>query len=81
MLFEKLFIFIYNNIFMNVLLTVLFVWACIWAYKKSVKSRKYYKCPECGESFRSEHMDAQCCKVCGAKLVETDDINVNDKAV
>ena len=49
------------------------------AYKKSLKSRKYYKCPECGESFKSEQMESQCCKVCGAQLVETNDINVNDK--
>ena len=38
------------------------------------------KCPQCGESFRSEHMDSQCCKVCGAKLEQTYDTNVNDKA-
>ena len=58
---------------------VLIVCALI-AYDKSLKSRKYYKCPECGESFRSEHMESQCCKVCGAQLVETNDVNVNDKA-
>lgn len=50
------------------------------AYDKSLKSRKYYKCPECGESFGSEHMDAKCCKVCGAQLIETNNTDVNDKA-
>ena len=50
------------------------------AYDRSVKSRKYYKCSECGESFRSEHMQSKHCKVCGAELIETDDTNVNDKA-
>lgn len=81
MLFVKIFEFIFENIFLNILIFIAFVWFCVWAYKKSVKSRKYYKCPECGESFRSEHLNSVCCKVCGAKLEETDDSNVNDKAV
>ena len=66
MLFVKIFEFIFENIFLNILIFIAFVWFCVWAYKKSVKSRKYYKCPECGESFRSEHMNSVCCKVCGA---------------
>ncbi len=53
----------------------------IFAYRIAVKSRKYYKCPQCGESFCSEHMDSQFCKVCGAKLEQTYDTNVNDKVV
>jgi len=61
-------------------LIVVFVVCALIAYDKAIKSRKYYRCPECGESFRSEHMESQCCKVCGAKLVETYDTNVNDKA-
>lgn len=80
MLFEKIIKFIYNDPLLNIIVFILLVVAFIWAYKKSVKSRKYYKCPQCGESFRSEHMDAQSCKVCGAQLAETNDKNVNDKA-
>lgn len=81
MLFEKALEFIYNSVLMNILLIILFVWACVLAYRKSVNSRKYYKCPQCGESFRSEHMESKCCKVCGAELGQTNNSNVNDKAV
>ena len=81
MLFAKALEFIFENEFLNILILILFIWACIWAYNKSVKSRKYYICPNCKESFRSEHMHSKCCKVCGAQLVEKDDNNVNDKAV
>lgn len=64
----------------SIVLILVIVIAALIAYDKSVKSRKYYKCPQCGESFRTEHMDSKCCKVCGAELVETNDTNVNDKA-
>lgn len=46
---------------------------------KSVKSRKFYKCPVCGESFRSENMESMTCKVCGANLEESNDSIVTDK--
>ncbi len=81
MLFEKALMFVYNNILLNILLLIGFVWACIWSYKKSVKSRKFYICPQCGESFRSEHMESKCCKVCGAELEEKADKDVNDSAI
>ena len=42
------------------------------------KSRKNYKCPECGESFRVEHMSASRCKVCGTEVEATED-DVSDK--
>ena len=81
MLFKAAFTFIYNNLLLNILLLIGFIWLCIWAYKTSVKSRRYYICPNCGESFRSEHMNSKCCKVCGTKLEEKiDDDDVNDKA-
>lgn len=64
----------------SICIVAILVISALIAYDKSLKSRKYYKCPECGESFRSEHMDAKCCKVCGAQLVETYDKDVNDKA-
>lgn len=80
MLFEKALKFIYEDPLMNILISILFIWFCVWAYNKSVKSRKYYKCPQCAESFRTEHMESKRCKVCGAELEETNDTNVNDKA-
>lgn len=48
-------------------------------YQRSVVSRKYFKCPGCGETFRAEFMDAKCCKVCGTTLERTYDENVTDK--
>lgn len=51
----------------------------IIGFCKSVMSRKYYKCPNCGESFRSENMESQICKVCGTNLGETNDPIVTDK--
>lgn len=80
MLFETALKFIYNNILLNILILFAVIVFLVWAYKKSIASRKYYKCPECGESFRSEHMDSMCCKVCGAKLVEINSTDVSDKA-
>lgn len=65
----------------KIIFCVVMAITAVIAYCKSVASRKYYRCPECGESFRTEHMTAQCCKVCGAKLEETVDKNVNDKAI
>lgn len=51
----------------------------ILGFIKSIRSRKYYKCPVCGESFRSENMNSETCKVCGANLERTDDGNITDK--
>lgn len=80
MLFTKALMFIYNNIFMNILILIFVIWFCITAYKNSVKSRKYYVCPHCGESFRTEYMNSKCCKICGAPLEEKNDTEVNDSA-
>ena len=81
MLFTKALMFIYNNIFMNILILIFVIWACVTVYKNSLKSRKYYTCPHCGESFRTEHMQSKCCKVCGAPLEEKQDTEVNDSAL
>ena len=81
MLFTAIFKFIYDNILMNILLIILVIWFGIWAYNASLKSRKYYICPNCGESFRTEHMNSKCCKVCGTPLELKSDDNVNDSAV
>jgi rRNA maturation endonuclease Nob1 len=42
------------------------------------KSRKNYRCPECGESFRVEHMSVSRCKVCGTEVEATKD-DTSDK--
>lgn len=52
----------------------------IRAYARAVRSRKYYKCPECGESFRVELMQATHCKVCGAVINLSNISEVTDKA-
>lgn len=51
----------------------------VFGFIKSICSRKYYKCPICKESFRTENMNAKTCKVCGAILEETCDTNITDK--
>ena len=81
MLFEKVLEFIYNSILLNILILIGIILFCIWAYRKSIKSRKYYICPNCKESFRSEYMASKCCKVCGAELKEKDDTDINDSAI
>lgn len=47
-------------------------------YQRAIATRKFYKCPNCGETFRTELMDAKCCKVCGTYLENTDDEKVTD---
>jgi ribosomal protein S27AE len=37
-------------------------------YYFSVQSRKFYRCPQCGEKVRVEHMKASRCGMCGAPL-------------
>lgn len=81
MIFTKALMFIYNSPILNILLLILLIWFCIAAYRNSLKSRKYYICPNCGESFRSEHMNSKCCKVCGAELQEKNDSYTNDNAM
>jgi ribosomal protein S27AE len=33
-----------------------------------VASRKSYRCPQCGERFTTEHLNAKRCGHCGAEL-------------
>ena len=47
---------------------LLLLWLGIAFYIRSVASRKVYRCPSCGESFRVELMDAGHCNTCGATL-------------
>ena len=42
-------------------------------------SRKVYRCPECGESFKVELMTAQNCKSCGTPVKLSDDGKITDK--
>ncbi len=37
-------------------------------YLRAVRSRKRYRCPQCGEAVSTEHMEAQRCNTCGAEL-------------
>jgi len=37
-------------------------------YYLAVRSRKTYKCPECGESIKVEHMETTRCGTCGSLL-------------
>ena len=39
-------------------------------YLLSVQSRRTYRCNQCGESVRVEHMGAFRCGMCGAPLKE-----------
>jgi len=48
-------------------------------YYLARKSRKVYKCPECGESFKVELMDATRCKVCGTEVDLSNESDISDK--
>ena len=69
----------FKSIFeMIIFYTVIFIVIAIPAYyfyRKSVKSRKFYKCPTCNEIYRVEHMESTCCKICGSQVYE---VNEND---
>jgi len=65
---------------MSVFFLILFIALAVLVYIRAVNSRKFYKCPECGESFRVELMKASRCKVCGAVINNTDNPNISDKA-
>lgn len=65
--------------YMGLTFFILIVIIGIIGFIKSIHSRKYYKCPICGESFRSENMESKTCKVCGSNLEETFDKNITDK--
>ncbi|MBN2312200.1 MAG: hypothetical protein JXR94_24690 [Candidatus Hydrogenedentes bacterium] len=41
-------------------------------YLLSVRSRKQYRCPACGERLSVEHMEAKRCNLCGAPLEKTE---------
>ena len=72
-LFDKYINMIYLLIFL------LIVVLAVYYYRKSLKSRKYYQCPNCKESYRTEHMTSTTCKVCGSEVVDVNDENVSDK--
>ncbi len=40
----------------------------ILLYYLAVRSRKTYRCPECGEEIETEHMETSRCNICGAPL-------------
>ena len=65
--------------YLQLSLFAIIIIAGIIGFIKAIKSRKFYKCPVCGESFRAENMSPSNCKICGAELNETDDPNITDK--
>ncbi|MDM8524018.1 hypothetical protein QUF80_11680 [Desulfococcaceae bacterium HSG8] len=54
-----------------IIIIVLIVLSAIFYYL-SVRSRKQYKCPECGESVNVEHMETARCGMCGSLLKKED---------
>ncbi len=65
---------------MSFILITLFILLAIFVYLRAVNSRKFYKCSECGESYRVELMNASRCKVCGAQTKVTENPDITDKA-
>lgn len=61
------------------LIVVLIVALAFYFYKRSIKSRKYFMCPNCKEVYRTEHMTSTTCKVCGSEVVEVNNKDVTDK--
>lgn len=51
-----------------VILLVLLAVAAIVCFYFAVRSRKRYRCPECGEQVRVEHMETARCGMCGSLL-------------
>jgi hypothetical protein len=41
---------------------------CVIFYFFSVRSRRSYACPQCGERITTEYLDARRCGMCGAEL-------------
>ena len=60
------------------LLGLLVIFVVIF-FLRARASRKVYRCPECGESFRVELMKAQNCKSCGTPVKLSDDGKITDK--
>lgn len=65
-------------LFYGTIFAIIFIIA-YYFYAKAVASRKFYKCPVCGESFRVEQMSATNCKVCGAPIKLSENNDVSDK--
>ena len=61
-----------------IIITIVVVFG-FFVYQRAVGTRKYYKCSECNESFRTEFMDAKICKVCGADINLSESDSVSDK--
>lgn len=55
---------------MLLLFWLLIIPLAILLYYLAVRSRKTYRCPQCGESIRVEYLTAKRCGMCGAPLKE-----------
>jgi len=49
-------------------LVLLLIPLAVVLYLLAVRSRKTYRCPECGEEIRVEYLKARRCGMCGASL-------------
>lgn len=59
---------------MPILILVILPILCIVVYFFSVRSRKSYRCPQCGERITNvEYMQAKRCGMCGAPLEITEE--------
>ena len=47
---------------------IIMITLCVLFYLRSVSTRKAYHCGQCGESFKTELMEASHCNHCGAPL-------------
>lgn len=68
---------LYNHtiaVLIGLILIVTVVYGLI--YLNSLRSRKYYRCLQCKEEFRTEQMHSHCCHICGGKLEEITGDNV-----
>jgi len=50
--------------------SLLIIPLAILLYYLAVRSRKTYRCPQCGETIQVEYLKAEHCGMCGAPLKE-----------
>ena len=70
-MFLELFERIATNPFCQDLAIIFFVVVVIYVYMKSKDSTRFYKCPNCGEIIKVEHMKAKFCNLCGHAFEES----------
>ena len=63
----------------NVIIYMVALVLLILVFLRAKNSRKIYKCPDCGESFRVELMDSSHCNVCGTNVKNSAESNYTNK--